>query len=37
LPDIALLTSGRAEIVFDRSGQDAAVRNLYGVDLSSAE
>jgi diaminopimelate decarboxylase len=37
LPDIALLNNGRAEIVFDRSGQDAAVRSLYGVDLSSAE
>jgi len=36
LPDIALLNGGRAEIVFDRSGQDAAVRYLYGVDLDSA-
>jgi len=36
LPDIALLSGGRAEIVFDRSGQDAAVRHLYGVDLDSA-
>lgn len=35
LPDIALLVGGRAEIVFDRSGQDAAVRYLYGVDLGS--
>ena len=36
LPDIALLNGGRAEIVFDRSGQDAGVRYLYGVDLDSA-
>jgi diaminopimelate decarboxylase len=35
LPDIALLNGGRAELVFDRSGQDAAVRYLYGVDLDS--
>jgi diaminopimelate decarboxylase len=35
LPDIALLIGDRAELVFDRSGQDAAVRNLYGVDLGS--
>jgi diaminopimelate decarboxylase len=33
LPDIAFLNGGRAELVFDRSGQDAAVRYLYGVDL----
>lgn len=37
LPDIALLKEGQAEIVFDRSGQDAAVRQLYGVDLESAD
>ncbi len=37
LPDIALLNSGGAEIVFDRSGQDAAVRQLYGIDLDSAD
>jgi hypothetical protein len=36
LPDIALLKGGRAEPVFDRFGQDAAVRHLYGVDLDSA-
>jgi hypothetical protein len=36
LPDIALLKGGRAELVLDRSGQDAAVRHLYGVDLNSA-
>lgn len=35
LPDIALLKGDRAEIVFDRSSQDAAVRGLYGVDLDS--
>jgi diaminopimelate decarboxylase len=33
LPDIAFLNGGSAEIVFDRSGQDAAVQYLYGVDL----
>lgn len=33
LPDIALLSDGRAEVVFDRSGQDAAMRYLYGLDL----
>ena len=37
LPDIAVLNSGRAEIVFDRSGQDAAVRYMYGVDPASAD
>jgi diaminopimelate decarboxylase len=36
LPDIALLNGDRAELVFDRSGQDAAVRHLYGVDLDSS-
>jgi len=36
LPDIALLNNGAAELVFDQSGQDAAVRHLYGVDLDSA-
>lgn len=33
LPDIALFSGGKAEIVFDRGAQDAAVRSLYGVDL----
>jgi diaminopimelate decarboxylase len=33
LPDIALLNGDRAVNVLDRSGQDAAVRHLYGVDL----
>lgn len=37
LPDIAQLNGGRAEIVFDRSGQDAAVRSLYGVDVNGAD
>jgi diaminopimelate decarboxylase len=36
LPDISLLRNGRAEIVFDRSAQDAAVRSLYGVDPNAA-
>ncbi|HSR84006.1 MAG TPA: hypothetical protein VLM11_07470, partial [Streptosporangiaceae bacterium] len=36
LPDIALLNGGRAVRVFDQSGQDAAVRHLYGVDLDGA-
>jgi diaminopimelate decarboxylase len=36
LPDIALLNEGRAELVFDEAGQDAAVRHLFGVDLDSA-
>lgn len=34
LPDIALLSDGRAETVFDRAGQDAAMRCLYGLDLA---
>jgi diaminopimelate decarboxylase len=37
LPDIALLSQGRAEIVFGRSGQDAAVRYMYGVDLDGMD
>jgi diaminopimelate decarboxylase len=36
LPDIALLNGGEAVPVLDRSGQDAAVRHLYGVDLNGA-
>jgi diaminopimelate decarboxylase len=36
LPDIAVLDGGKAEIVFDQWGQDAAVKNLYGVDLDAA-
>jgi diaminopimelate decarboxylase len=36
LPDIALFKGGKAELVFDRDRQDAAVRYLYGVDLESA-
>lgn len=36
LPDIALLRGDRTEVVFDRNGQDAAVRHLYGVDLDSS-
>jgi diaminopimelate decarboxylase len=34
LPDIALFRGGRAEIVFGRPDQDAAMRSLYGIDLS---
>lgn len=36
LPDIGLLKNGRTETVFDRSGQDAALRTLYGVDPVAA-
>lgn len=36
LPDIALLNEGELEFVLDQSGQDAAVRHLYGVDLDDA-
>jgi diaminopimelate decarboxylase len=36
LPDIALFHEGKAHPVLDRSGQDAMVRHLYGVDLNAA-
>jgi diaminopimelate decarboxylase len=36
LPDIALFDGRRAVPVFDRVGQDAAVRCLYGVDLEGS-
>ncbi|HZV26618.1 MAG TPA: hypothetical protein VFG00_10035, partial [Acidothermaceae bacterium] len=33
LPDIVIVDAGRRETVFDRVGQDAAIRHLYGIDL----
>ncbi|HET9094039.1 MAG TPA: alanine racemase [Solirubrobacteraceae bacterium] len=33
LPDIAVLRGGRKTVIFDRAGQDAAVKTLFGIDL----
>jgi hypothetical protein len=36
LPDIVLFNGDKAVPMLDRSGQDAAMRHLYGVDLNGA-
>lgn len=37
LPDIGILKGAGVEIVFDRAGQDAAFKALYGIDLVDAD
>lgn len=37
LPDIGVFNGSSVDIVFDRAGQDAAFRTLYGIDLVGAE